>query len=132
MSAAARDLGVAINWRITLLGLNLAAWLAGALLIAALFVHHEMTEPRLYPGFGFSVPMLFNDVPVFYPAKVDNQPVVGLKGISALKPSPAPSGQAVLGQQPHHEGALGQPRPLSAPDKASINATSTPRPPARS
>ena len=133
MAVAARDLGVAINWRVTLLGLNLAAWLVGALILAALFVRHEMTSPPLYPGFGYSLPM-FNDVPVLYPARVDAQPVVGLKKISALPTAVRPANQSVLPQHSDHglaQTPLGPPRRLSPPDKAQLTAPSTSRQPAR-
>jgi hypothetical protein len=116
MNTAVRDVGVAINWRVTLLGLNLAAWLVAALIVAALFVHREMSEPPLYPGFGYSVPM-FNDLPVIYPMKADNEPVVGLKGIGRLGESP-------VGQAPFaaHDGKalsqrqLGTPKRLPSPE----------------
>jgi hypothetical protein len=134
MAAAARDLGVAINWRVTLLGLNLAAWLVGALIIAALFVRHEMTAPPLYPGFGYTLPVMFNDVPVFYPAKVEPPPVVGLQTIGALKPATPPAGQGALAQHQDRglaQTALGGPRPLSPPDHPVVTAPSKPRQPAR-
>ena len=119
MNAAVRDIGVAINWRITLLGLNLAAWLVGALAVAVLLVRHEMSVPSPYPSFGYAIPM-FNDFPVLYPAKLDPEPVVGLKGIGALQPSPAEHpNQVLVGQHPDHglaQPALGAPRPLSAPE----------------
>ena len=128
MSAAVRDIGVAINWRITLLGLNLAAWLVGALVVAILLVHHEMSEPSPYPGFGYSIPM-FNDFPVLYPAKIDSVPVVGLKAIAGLRPAPAehPLIQGLFGQHPDRalaQPALGAPRPLSSAEET--------RPPKRS
>ena len=127
MAAAVRDLGVAINWRITLLGLNLAAWLVGALLLAALLVHHEMASPPLYPGFGYSLPM-FNDVPVLYPARIDSQPV-GLKGIGALKAAPAAHpGSSALAQ---HPAQLGAPRRLSSAEQAQVNAPSRRAQPSR-
>ena len=120
MTAAVRDIGVAINWRITLLGLNLAAWLVGALAVAILLVRHEMSVPSPYPGFGYSIPM-FTDFPVLYPAKIDPAPVVDLKGIGRLRPAPAehPLNQVLLGQHQDRgltSPPLGAPRPLSAPE----------------
>ena len=117
MSAAVRDVGVAINWRVTLLGLNLAAWLVGALLVAALFLHHEMAEPPLYPGFGYSIPM-FNDLPTLYPTKVESEPVVGLKGIGRLPEGSAESqlNQVAAGQRKAlAQSELGTPRRLQDP-----------------
>ncbi len=134
MAAATRDLGVAINWRITLLGLNLAAWLVGALIITALFVRREMTSAPLYPGFGYTLPVMFNDVPALYPTKLEPQPVVGLKKIGALKPGQAPATQSVLGPHPDNglaQTALGGPRPLSPPDHAGVTSPSSSRLPAR-
>src|ERR1700733_7727995 len=78
MTTAVRGVSAAINWRITLLGLNLAAWLAGPLVVPVLVVHHEMTAPPLYPGFGYNIPM-FTDFPSTYPLMLENEPVVGLK-----------------------------------------------------
>ncbi len=118
MNTAVRDVGVAINWRVTLLGLNLAAWLVAALLVAALFVHREMAQPPLYPGFGYSIPM-FNDLPTLYPTKVENEPVVGLQGIGRLRVGSAENqlNQVGLGQhKPLTPGQLGTPQRLSSPD----------------
>jgi hypothetical protein len=112
MSTAVRDLGVAINWRVTLLGLNLAAWLVAALIVAALFVNREVSQPQLYPGFGYAIPM-FNDLPVLYPIRAEGEPVVGLKKIDKIGPgaagrlTPAPYAQS----QPQRQ--LGAPRRLS-------------------
>jgi len=122
MSAAVRDVGVAINWRVTLLGLNLAAWLVGALVIAALFVNHEIEHPPLYPGFGDTVQM-FNDIPVFYPARVESQPPVGLQGIGQLRQTPPQRELNPAALNPHQDrglarSALGPPRPLGRPDAA--------------
>jgi hypothetical protein len=111
MSAVIRDTGLAINWRITLLGLNLAAWLAAALGVAILFVHHEMTQPPIYPGFGDTVTM-FNDTPVFYPAKADDAPVVNLKAIGNL-----PQG-ALAGERGSSRRGLGAPERISKDPRA--------------
>jgi hypothetical protein len=121
MSVAVRDVGVAINWRITLLGLNLAAWLIAALVIAVLFAHREMPgEPMLYPGFGYSIPM-FNDLPALYPSKAESEPVVGLQGITRLPPAPGKSQMGQVGLNEHKDGGLsqrglGKPRRLSTPE----------------
>jgi hypothetical protein len=118
MSTAVRDTGVAINWRVTLLGLNLAAWLVAALIVAVLFVHREMSQPPLYPGFGYSIPM-FNDLPTLYPMKAENEPVVGLKGVGALGPVQHQLGPATFA--PHNGKALatrqlGTPKRLPSPE----------------
>lgn len=113
MGAAVRDLEVAINWRVTLLGLNLAAWLVLALIVAALFVRRDLAgTTTLAPGFG-SIPM-FDDVPAFYPARTNSEPAVGLGGIARLEPTGLEDKRkASLGQR--KDGGLSQPQGLGAP-----------------
>ena len=122
MGAAVRQLEVAINWRVTLLGLNLAAWLVAALVVVGLFVHRD-TEQNLYPGFGYSIPM-FDDFTLFYPVKAESESVVDLHGIGQLRQAPVKGqlnhvglGQAHgLGQhsigRPARPDASEDPRPL--------------------
>src|SRR5438874_104660 len=123
MGAAVRDIGVAINWRVTLLGLNLAAWLVGALVVTALFVHRDLSgAPTLYPGFGYSIPM-FDDFPALDPLKAESEPVVNLRRIGAIGQSAAVRhlNQVSLGQSQDRglsQHGLGRPRRLATPDDA--------------
>jgi hypothetical protein len=109
MTAAARPIGVAINWRITLLGLNLAAWLVAALVVAAVFMHRDISgQPALYPGFGYSIPM-FDDMSLLYPLKVDREPVVDLSRIGKLgRRPPARQASAVPALGPRTDAGLAQ------------------------
>jgi len=122
MGAAVRELEVAINWRVTLLGLNLAAWLLLALIVAGLFVRRDLSgATALSPGLGYSIPM-FEDLPAFYPVKAEGEPAVGLRGIGALRQSAIEEQRKIgLGQRQTRglsQRGLGQPRRLGAPDAA--------------
>jgi hypothetical protein len=133
MGAAVRDIGVAINWRVTLLGLNLAAWLVGALVVTALFVHRDLTgAPTLYPGFGYSIPM-FEDFPTLGPLKTDSEPVVNLRRIGVIGQSAAVRqlNQVSLDQGQDKglsQRGLGRPRRLATPEDP--GALTISRPPA--
>jgi hypothetical protein len=118
MGAAVRELEVAINWRVTLLGLNLAAWLVFALIVAALFVRRDLAGgPVLAPGFGYAIPM-FEDLSAFSPAKADGQPAVGLRGIGGIPQDalhPRPPKAEAPGRGLSQRG-LGSPRRLGTPE----------------
>ena len=132
MEAAVRDIGVAINWRVTLLGLNLAAWLVGALVVTALFVHRDLSgAPTLYPGFGYSIPM-FDDFPALGPLKAESEPVVDLRRIGGIGQSATVRqlNQVSLGQHQDRglaQQGLGRPRRLGAPEEpGGLQATRPP------
>ena len=115
MGAAVRDLELAINWRVTLLGLNVAAWLVAALAVAGLFMHRDITgEPSPTPGFGYSIPM-FDDFRLIYSAKTESEPVVGLKRVGGLSQEGAELGPAA--RQTHGRGFARTGR-LEPPDTA--------------
>jgi hypothetical protein len=107
MATAVRNLESNINWRVTALGLNLAAWLVAALAVTAIFMHRDLAGGEsLPPAFGAAIPM-FEDFTVLRAAKPDVAPV-DLRRIERLRqwslehqldrPAAAPGRQPVTGK----------------------------------